>query len=267
MKIYTGMLYIVARLEVLYYLMTRRATSNGDHGDILPLSLIPSCALGDCNDRILAEIDQDGFLFATDQRDVGLFNTKLAMSARKHHRIQIVLRGGMVFLRKAVLRKGHVEILGRIREFLQWEFYIETAALLRLRGLACVPAIRRIDRRVGVIEMDYIWGRDLRQILANGIHEIAYDEISSSFAALVAGGSQDEVSRQLAETVINVIGRGVIPRDVHAANFVRGQRSNRLYIVDFNLVYLYPVPGWRSHVRALTWLLKDRADDILGGGI
>jgi hypothetical protein len=267
MKIYTGILYIVARLEVLYSQMTRRIASSSDHDDMLPLSLVPSFALGDCNDRILAEVDQDGFVFATDQRDAILFNTKGAMSWRKHHRIQIVLRGSMVFLRKAMVRKQHVEIPDRIREFLQWEFYIETAALLRLRGLACVPTIRRIDCRDGTIEMDYIWGRDLRQILASGTHEISYEEISRSFAALVAAGNTDDMSRQLAETVINVIRRGVIPRDVHAANFVWGQRSNRLYMVDFNLVYLYPVPGWRSHVRALTWLLRDRVEDIFGMGI
>jgi hypothetical protein len=203
-------------------------------------------------------------VFALDQRDTEIFNTKMA-SVRKHHRIQLVLRENRVVLRKASLRHQPVQNLDRIRALLKWEFYIETAALLRLRGLPCVPTIRRVDLREGAIEMDYIWGRDLRQIFSKGSHEIPYDEVSRSFSMLVASGSRDKMSGQLIETVISIIGRGVIPTDVHAANFIQGQRSKRLYMVDFNQAYLYPVPGWRAHLRELTWLLRDRVDDIFNG--
>ena len=224
--------------------------------DVLPISLIPSVVRGNREDRILAEIDQDGFAFAVDPLDAEIFNSRAVMSARKHHRVQIVLRDAKVFLRKASVPKLGASRLVRVRAFLKWEFYIETAALLRLQGLKCVPTIRRIYCREGAIEMDYVWGPDLRQILANGAQNIQYDEISRSFSMLAAPGSRDEVWEQVAEIVAKVVGRGVIPRDVHAANFVLARRSKRLYMVDFDLAYLYPIPGWRAHARTLSWLLE-----------
>ena len=152
------------------------------------------------------------------------------------------------WLRKAVLRKRNASLFARVREFLQWELYLEAAALLRLRGLPGVPAIRRIDPDQGIIEMDYIWGPDLRQVLADGKSEIDYEDGSQRFNALLADTDND-LSQQINELLISVIGRGVIPRDVHAANFIRGHRSKRVYLVDFNLVYLRPVPGWHSQAR------------------
>lgn len=56
---------------------------------------------------------------------------------------------------------------------------------------------------------------------------------------------------------------GAIPRDIHAANFMQGQQSKKLYMVDFNLAHLRPVPGWRSYARDLSRLLKNRADEIV----
>jgi tRNA A-37 threonylcarbamoyl transferase component Bud32 len=262
MKLYTAMVYVVARVEVTYALLTRHIASDNECEDTLPLSLIPSVARGDGSDRVLAEIDQDGFTFAVDDHDAKFFNTSSTMNARRHSRIEMISRGGAVYLRKTAIRKRHPEILARLRDFLGWEFYIEAAALLRLRGLPCVPSIRRIDCRERTIEMDYIWERDLRQVLANGRNEIAYDEISRLFLALVAKVSQNETSAKATEILISVIRRGVIPRDVHAANFIQVDRSNKLYMVDFNLAYLRPVPGWRSHVRNLAWVLKDRTDEV-----
>jgi hypothetical protein len=261
MKFNTGLLYLAGRVCVLWAVMGRRIESAVSHEDMLPVSFIPSFALGDWRDRVLAEIDQDGFAFAVDPLDAEVFNSKPAMTARKHHRIQIVLRAGRVSLRKAPVNKPCGNILDRVFAFLKWEFYIETAALLRLQGLGCVPTVRRIDVRERAIEMDYIWGRDLRQILADGAQEIPYEEISRSFSVLAARESRDEIWGQVAEVVAKIVGRGVIPRDVHAANFVLGRRSRRLYMVDFDLVYLYPVPGWRAHARTLNWLFKDSGGD------
>ena len=136
---------------------------------------------------------------------------------------------------------------------------------LRLCALTSVPAIRLALRRTGTIEMDYIWGRDLRQVLANGRSEIDYEDIGHSFLALLDTGCQNKISEQIAGTVRDVIARGVIPRDVHAANFIQGHRSGRLYMVDFNFVHLRPAPGWRSHVRSLAWLFADRAKEIVSG--
>jgi tRNA A-37 threonylcarbamoyl transferase component Bud32 len=154
----------------------------------------------------------------------------------------------------AYLRNGSNGIIASIREIVRWEFYLEAAALLRLRGLAGAPTIRRIDPGRGVIEMEYIWGQDLRQAFADGKTEIDYECVFRTFSDLVAS-RDNEISRQVAELLTSVSRRGVIPRDVHAANFIRAWRSEKLYLVDFNLVYLRPVPGWRSHEKNLAWML------------
>jgi tRNA A-37 threonylcarbamoyl transferase component Bud32 len=263
MKLWSMMVYVSARLQVKYTSLTRRIASDKRCEDTLAPALVPSVVLGDCRNRVLAEIDQEGFAFAVDQRDTVFFNTKTSMNPRRHHRIQIVLTEGAVCLRKSIIRKRHTKILDRIYDFLRWEFYIETAALLRLRELACVPTIRRIDYSNGSIEMDYIWGRDLRQILANGKDGISCEEISRSFSALFAGGCQSGISTQITATISTVMRHGVIPRDIHAANFIQGQQSKKLYMIDFNLVHLRPVPGWRSYARDLSWLLKNRADEVV----
>lgn len=257
MKVWTAALYLLARWEVSYALARDRITG-GNHceDDLLPSHLIPSCALGNYRDRVLAEIDQDGFLFAIERRDAHFFNTRQTMAPRKDHRVQIVLTGGAVRIRKAVLHNERTGIFARIFEVVQWELYLEAAALLRLRGLACVPTIRRIDPAQGVIEMDYIWGRDLRQVFSDGRCEIDYEHVFSTFSAVIAR-PDSEISRQVAELLSSVIGSGVVPRDVHAANLIRAGRSGRLYLIDFSLVYLRPVPGWRSHARNLAWLFGE----------
>jgi tRNA A-37 threonylcarbamoyl transferase component Bud32 len=107
--------------------------------------------------------------------------------------------------------------------------------LLRLRELNGVPRIRRIEARKGAIEMDYILGRDLRQILSAG-RKIIYEEIERSFRALLA--SENEISRQISAILNGLVERGVIHRDVHAANFIVAERSNRLYIIDFQVSHL-----------------------------
>jgi len=255
MKLWTGTLYLLARWEVS---KARRSNRNADENeceDILPSCLIPSVAQNDCRDRVLAEIDQDGFIFAVEECDIEFFNTRETMAPRKHHRIQIVLTSGFVRVRKSVLRKGNTGILAYIRDSIQWELYLEAAALLRLRGVAGVPSIRRIDTGQGVIEMDYIWGRDLRHVFADGRSEIDYEDVSRHFSALMAK-PEDELAREITNLLISVMSRGVIPRDIHAANFIRAQRSRRVYLVDFNLIYLRPVPGWRSHARDVASIVR-----------
>jgi len=120
---------------------------------------------------------------------------------------------------------------------MKWEFYLEAAALLRLSGCDRVPAVRHLDRANGVIEMDYLWGQDLRQQLAHGQKEIEYDEVAREFSALMSSANHD-VSKEVNETMERVLEQEVVPRDVHPGNFIRGKRTGRLYLVDFNFVYL-----------------------------
>jgi hypothetical protein len=259
--IWIALLYIVARIEVLWALLTCQIRPTDHCDDALSSELIPSVAAGDRNDRDLAEIDQDGFLFAADERDTAFFNNRALMVPRRHHQVQVVFRRGVVCMRKRRLRKQRDDFRGRLVEFLHFDFYLEAAALLRLRGLPFVPAIRRINCSEGTIEMDYIWGRDLRHILADGADPIDYEEISQEFFRLIAN-PQSAVSRQVLQLVVSISQRGVLQRDISAANFIRGHRSQELYMVDFSLVYLRPVPGWRAHARQLSRLLADQVQVV-----
>ena len=257
----TALLYLVARVEVSWALLTGQIRSIKRCGDSLPPELVPSVAAGNRNDRDLAEIDQNGIAFAVDSRDEELFNCRARMVPRRHHRIQIIFSGGVVRLRKCRLRKQQRSLRGRVLELLQFGFYLEAAALLRLRALPAVPAIWRINPREGSIEMDYIWGRDLRHILADYTDPINYDEVAREFAGLVAN-TENPASKRVVQLVIDTFRHGVLHRDLSAENFIRGHRSQQLYIVDFSLVQLRPVLGWRAHARQLKWLVGDGNEEL-----
>lgn len=206
-------------------------------------------------ERVLAEVDQDGFIFAVDARDRDVFHRREWMVPRRDHRIQIVWVNGAMRLRKTFLYKEK-GALGWLRRHLQWGLYLEAASLLRLQGIGGVPVVRKVSPNEGVIEMDYIWGRDFRQIFGDGSPHIDYDKVSKKFEELCSGALETAVSRKVAELVERVISRGVIPRDLHAANFILALLSQRLYLVDFNLVYLAPVPGWSSELHRLRRMIQ-----------
>jgi hypothetical protein len=216
-------------------LLTASISSGDPSADTLPPCLIPSVLQGDWTDRVIAEVDQDGYVFAADERDAALFGAIQLMHPRRYNRIQIVLRGRRIYLRKSFISGCRPNKMAAILDRLRWAFYIEAAALLRLRRLNGVPRIRRIEARNGAIEMDYIWGRDLRQILSAGREiideEIFDEEIYSSFESLLA--SDNEIARQFSTLLSDMVERGVIYRDLTPANLVLAEYSNRLYIVDF----------------------------------
>jgi hypothetical protein len=248
-----AILYIVARFEVSRSLLKRRTGQTTQCDDWLSPLCVPSAAQGDKSDRDLAEIDQDGFAFALDKRDTAFFNTRTRIVTRRHHRLQIVLRDGVICMRKRSVPVRRDRFLERIRDFVKWDFYLEAAALLRLEELEFVPKLRRIDCSNGAIEMDYIPGKDLRHVLAEGRHEIDYDKVSQDFLAVIK--SEDPTSQEIRRAILGVMRCGVIPRDITAAGFIRAEHSRRLYMIDFNLSYLRPVPGWRKHAENLDWLL------------
>jgi hypothetical protein len=223
MRIWTVTVYLLARLEVYRAVRKQRLTGASDFPDGLPVHLIPSAA-DDPKERIIGEVDQDGFVFPVDLRDRAVFHGREKLVPRKHHRIWLVLSDGRICLRKMLVAQ-EPGIFGRLRRYLRWGMYIEAAALLRLRGSPGFPGFRRIDPQLGILEMDFVWGRDLRH---DGMNDEAVDEMS------------------------NLVGRaidcGVIPRDIHPGNFIRAHRSGALYMVDFNMIYLRPIPGWRSYL-------------------
>ena len=63
------------------------------------------------------------------------------MVPRRHHRLQIILREGVVCVRKDSVPTHCGCLLDCVRDFLLWDFYLEAAALLRLQGLLFAPIL------------------------------------------------------------------------------------------------------------------------------
>lgn len=245
----TAILYGAARLEVLLRSRALEGTAAGSCDELSPSS-VPSIYLGDVRDRVLAEIDQNGHCFAVDPRDEELFNTSAVKHPRRHHEILIILKGGRIRVRKRLLPSRDRRFAARLLQVLGVGFYLEAAAFLRLRGFAGAPAVRHIDTRRRIIEMDYIWGHDLRQEILDATNVQSCAEVDLVFwnRIKMTEGAFGSAVRDLVEAVMK---RGVLPADIHAANFIRGKNTGRLYMVDYHLVYFKPLPSWRSRRQAV----------------
>ena len=127
-------------------------------------------------------------------------------------------------MRKKPLARRPAGFTDFLLQRFKFTFYVEAAALLRLRGVPGIPVVRAIDPERAAIEMDYIWGRDLRE----------------------RPEEPEAISMRLQEITTAMATRGVIARDLHAGNLVSAYRSGAVYLVDFNLVWLRPAPRWRS---------------------
>src|SRR3954447_14920981 len=143
--------------------------------DPLPSVAVPSVAMGSLEDRVLAEVDQDGFAFARDPADAPFFDGRPHRIARKKNLVEIVLLEGRVCIRK---RFRGIRFAARVwgdrrvplGEWLYRNFwtatgfylYSEAAALLRLRDLPFVPKLRRIDVADNALYVYYIAGENLR---------------------------------------------------------------------------------------------------------
>jgi hypothetical protein len=68
--------------------------------DTITPSIVPSVSVRGTGDRVLAEMDQEGFLFASDSLDIPLFNRRTEKLRRHRSQVDVVLREGAVLLRK-----------------------------------------------------------------------------------------------------------------------------------------------------------------------
>ncbi|MGH9476661.1 MAG: hypothetical protein ACRD1C_10040 [Terriglobales bacterium] len=232
--------YVVARREVRSALRVGLRTP-AVNSDALPPVQVPSLRYewqSGSSQRVLAEIDQDGFTFALDDRDRELFPGRHLAVLRRHHRVQIVWSSGAVRIRKELKPRKQ-----GILSWLQWDLYVEAAALLRLRGAAGVPIVREINLRGWTVEMDYIWGRDLRHEFNDQDSLVNYPKVTQAFNELLRGTNRKASCDELAALLRRVVKLGVVPRDLHAANVIRAFPTGRLYLVDFNFVYLPPSPS------------------------
>ena len=78
----------------------------------------------------------------------------------------------------------------------------------------------------------------------------------------LGANTENPASKQVVQLVIDTFRHGVLHRDLSAENFIRGHRSQQLYIVDFSLAYLRPALGRRAHARQLKWLVGDGNEDL-----
>ena len=241
--------HVRARAEVLQALRGGTVDAGAPASpDALDPAMIPSLTTGARGDEpVLAEIDQDGFLFAVDQRDAAFFPSRQTKLPRVRYRLDVVLRDGRVCVRKqfcrlplgAGLRAWFAGLVGE-------QFFNETAALLRLRGLPFVPSVRAVDVRSQAIYVDYICGENLKQRIARG--GIPVHDLDATPAV-----SQAERQRRQTEAFAEQLGsfrpaiqdmatemasRGVYPLDIKLGNLLVGQKTARLYWVDFERAYL-----------------------------
>ncbi|MGE5049369.1 MAG: hypothetical protein ACM3PC_12410, partial [Deltaproteobacteria bacterium] len=147
--------------------------------DALEPRAIPSVAAGCLEDRILAEVDQDGFAFATSPLDAPFFDRRARRTPRQQNLVDIALVDGTVCIRKryrgmrlGARRWGTQRIPWRQRlqrcvwASLGMYLYSEAAALLRLQDLPFVPRLRRVDFADGSLYVDYVAGDNLRALAA-----------------------------------------------------------------------------------------------------
>jgi hypothetical protein len=269
---------IAARAEVLAALREGDGvlTDAAPCEDTLPASAIPSLAKsGLLEDRVLAEIDHDGFAFAADPADKAFFNRREERHARHHNLLDIVLLDGRVCVRKRFRRArfGVKRWGGKQVPFRHWAmrcfwvatglfFYNEAAALLRLRDLPFVPKLRRIDIAGQALFVDYLGGESLRHKAAStgqavhdldlalsnggGLSHLTGREMERREVTLYDSTNPGDYRGEIASMSQQINDRGVAPLDIKLGNFIRGSASGQLYWIDFEISRIASQPRWMA---------------------
>lgn len=270
----------VSLLESLVKLhIARREVRRADRGgfepgppipDRIPLAEIPSVSRLGAGDRVIADVDQDGFLFARDPADVALFNRRAEMLPRKRYELHVVLRDGVLCLRKRFTPSAYR--LGRSQAFwsvLGLPFYVSAAAALRLSGVACAGTARAIDVRTRTIHWELVHGEDLRHWLGNAaqvVHDLDLrrdpslwrldsDSLDRREIEMFEAAGGRVFSPRVRREVKAMNAAGVAVLDVKLGNILVGAKTGALYWVDFERAYLASWPGWEDAVRQQDRLL------------
>jgi len=261
----------------------RRVPDAPDVDDAIDPKTLPSAARYGLGDRMLAEIDQDGFAFAVNLEDRPLFNRRETNLPRWVHKMDVVLHAGRICVRKrfrapslGARRFGHIK--NTLAEQARWHawaalglsFYMESAALLRLAALPFVPKLRGIDVSRRQVFMDYLPGESLRQVAAaqgQPIYDadigadptfrgLSSEELTAREVSLVdaagLGNYRAEVHRMVAAMNEN----GVAPLDIKPGNLLRGLKTKRLYWLDFERARLRSHPRWEAELQTQHELLQ-----------
>jgi hypothetical protein len=255
--------------------------------DALPPGSVPSVAAGWRHDRLLAEIDQEGFAFAIDRMDEPFFNRRAQRAPRQQNLIDIALVGGRVCIRKRIrsYRMGARRWGDRRVPASEWAqrsfwvslglfMYSEAAALLRLSDLPFVPKLRAIDLPGRTLYLDYVPGENLRSLAARGglaVHDadikddphlcgVPARDLERREVQLLDRAGIGDFRREIAEMAREINARGVAPLDIKLGNFIRGASSGRLYWLDFELSRLRSQPRWDADLAAQRRTLEQLFD-------
>jgi hypothetical protein len=255
--------------------------------DTLPPESIPSVAGGWRHDRVLAEIDQDGFAFALDRMDEPFFNRRIQKTARQQNKLDLALVDGRICVRKRFrsFRLGarrwgdrpipaHDWVHRSVWVSFGFYMYSEAAALLRLRDLPFVPKLRKIDVAGRTLYMDYVPGENLRNQAARtgaAVHDadihkngdlraLSPQELERREVELLDRAGAGDFRREIADMARQINARGVAPLDIKLGNFIRGARTGRLYWFDFEICRLGSQPRWEADLALQRELLEQMFD-------
>ena len=236
--------------------------------DTIAVEDIPSVAALGMDDRVLANIDQDGFKFAVHPLDVPLFNEREAKVPRLRYQLDIVLFSGKVCIRKKFV--GYPPRAGLKYKLYSWmglNFYTEAAVLKRLEGLACVPRIHDIAVGERTLVMDYIHGKTIQHFLSERTDKLLdidlpdKDKIDDpereqrEIDAFMRQG-KDPFQEKIRKVADDIFQRGVCPLDIKSGNLIAGHKTGRLYWIDFERASLNTFPTYARDVVVYHSLLS-----------
>ncbi|WP_437637395.1 hypothetical protein [Sorangium sp. So ce854] len=252
---------LAARLETVRALLARRLDENPlPVPDAVTPSEIPSVAELGPGDRVLAELDQDGFAFALHPADVPFFNRRSQKMPRLRYRIHVVLRRGYVCVRKRFIgQPRNAPLDAHLFSLLGLFFYNEAAALLRLRDLPSIPRIRDVHLATRTLFIDYVRGKTLQQRVAERgekVLDIDLAPLGQLFdpdrdrreIEAFAQGDGDAHRDRIEEIVRAMNARGVAPLDVKLGNVLIGEKTGALYWIDFERAAIEGTPRYRERL-------------------
>ncbi|WP_437289415.1 hypothetical protein [Sorangium sp. So ce406] len=252
---------LAARIETVRALLTRRLDENPlPVPDAVTPSDIPSVAELGPGDRVLAELDQDGFAFAIHPADVPFFNRRSEKMPRLRYRLHVVLRRGYVCVRKRFIgQPRNAPFDAHLFSLLGLFFYNEAASLLRLRDLPSVPRVRDVHLATRTLFIDYVRAKTLQQQLAERgekVLDIDLAPLGQLFdpdrdrreIEAFAQGEGDAHRGRVEEIVRAMNARGVAPLDVKLGNVLIGEKTGALYWVDFERAALEGTPRYRERL-------------------
>ncbi|WP_437678738.1 hypothetical protein [Sorangium sp. So ce131] len=261
---------LAVRLETVRALLARRLDENPlPVPDAVTPGDIPSVAELGPGDRVLAEIDQDGFAFALHPADVAFFNRRNQKMPRMRYRLHIVLRGGYVCVRKRFIGQPKGAPAGaHLLTLVGMSFYNEATALLRLRDLPSVPRIRDLHLATRTLFMDYVRGQTLQHKIAESgrkvldidlapLGQLHDPERDRREIEAFAGSGGDAYRGRIEEIVRAMNTRGVAPIEVKLNNVLIGEKTGALYWVDFEQAALEGTPHYRERLAESHRLVQE----------